>query len=465
MRKGYPWMGLFVALSLAGCQQTAPKTVTATPSAHPQAAVAEKPLPVPVKPWMWMTGARSESQPSTKGIAGTEGVAAPGNTPPSVGGAAAWRGPQGGLYLLGGDGRYGLIHSGFWKYTPATGLWMRIKGGSLIHADAAAWTGRHGGFWMFGGREPNFKHPNAIPPTVDSLWRYTQKTGWVRMGGPRVNGPHVNDTQASGVRGTQGVASPKNWPGPRYDAATWTGRHGDLWFFGGQSQTFTRNGLWKYTPSTRMWTRMGGAGSFDEHLDGAWVAKPAVYGTRGVAAPGNWPGKRTDAVTWVGPHGSLWLFGGYGGSGSRNDLWKYTPKTGLWTWMGGHHGRPGVRGTLGVPAPTNWPGARSGAVGWTGPHGNLWLYGGGHAGDSLNSPNFVNDHSVWKYTVATGLWTWMGSGHRKGNKKTGFVGTRGVPTDRGPDGASYACAWTGPHGHFWVFGGYGNLNDLWRYTP
>ena len=467
MRKGYPWMGLFVALSLAGCQQTAPKTVTATPSAHPQAAVAEKPLPVPVKPWMWMTGARSKSQPSTKGIAGTEGVAAPGNTPPSVGGAAAWRGPQGGLYLLGGDGRYGLIHSGFWKYTPATGLWMRIKGGSLIHADAAAWTGRHGGFWMFGGLEPNFKHPNAIPPTVDSLWRYTQKTGWVRMGGPRVNGPHVNDTQASGVRGTRGVASPKNWPGPRHDAAAWTGCHGDLWFFGGQGNGHVRHGLWKYSPAMHMWTWMGGP--IHKFGDDAGSAKSAVYGTRGVAAPGNWPGKRIDAVTWVGPHGSLWLFGGYGGSGSRNDLWKYTPKTGLWTWMGGsrHHKRPSVRGTLGVPAPTNWPGARNDAVGWTGPHGNLWLFGGNCTFYSSpdSSGNLVNYHSVWKYTVTTGLWTRMSSGRRAGNYKTGFIGPRRVPTDKGPSETYDSSAWTGLHGHFWLFGGGGNLNDLWRYTP
>ena len=488
MRKGYRGMGLCLALGLVGCQQTAPKTVTTTLPTHPQTVAAQKPLPVPVKPWMWMTGARAENDPVSAGafhhsaggsdtppkptfhgakkVIGTEGVAAPGNTPPSVALATSWRGLHGGLYLLGGQGRWGITRDGLWKYTPATGLWMRVKGGGALFPRyaAVAWTGRHGGVWIFGGQEPNPKHPNELPVTLDSLWRYTPKTNWVRIGGP-----HINDAQgavmAHSVRGTQGVASPKNWPGPRRDAAAWTGQHGDFWLFGGYGEGHAKNSLWKYSPVTHMWTWMGGPSKRFSQLLG-WVPKPAVYGTRGVPAPGNWPRARTDAVTWVGPHGGLWLFGGYGGS-SRNDLWKYTPRTGLWTWMGGsrHHKQPSRRGTLGVPATTNWPGARTAAVGWTGPHGNLWLFGGNCTFYSSpdSSGNLVNYHSVWKYTVATGLWTRMSSGRRAGNYKTGFIGPRRVQTNKGPGGGEGYAAWTGLHGHFWLFGGY--LNDLWRYTP
>ncbi len=463
MRNGYRWMGsLFVALSLFGCQQTTVTKKGATPAIPPQTVAAEKPLPIPVHPWMWMSGARSEKDPRAYGAYGAEGVAAPGNTPPAVSFASAWTGPHGSLWLLGGQGRHLMTRAGLWKYTPATGLWTRVGGIPSPRYGAAVWA-RDGSVWVFGGGGVSPGGSTPVPPTLDSLWRYTPKSGWVRIGGPYVNA--VQDAVlAHSVRGTRGVASPKNWPGSLRQAAAWTGLHGHFWLFGGEGEGNTRNSLWKYTPATHMWTWMGGP-SWHWHECCGWSAKPAVYGTRGVPTPENWPGARDSAVAWVGLRGNLWLFGGSNDSVAKSDLWKYTPKTGLWTWMGGsrHSSQPGVRAALGVPAPTNWPRARYDAVGWTGPHGNLWLYGGGHISDTLEA--FVDCHSVWKYTVTTGLWTWMGSGHRAGNEKTGFIGPRGVPTDEGPSGAAFSSAWTGLHGHFWVFGGHRNLNDLWRYTP
>ena len=46
--------------------------------------------------------------------------------------------------------------------------------------------------------------------------------------------------------------------------------------------------------------------------------------------------------------------------------------------MGGSNviAQPGVYGTQGVAAPTNFPGARWLAVGWTDAVGQLWLFGG-----------------------------------------------------------------------------------------
>ncbi|MCK7490929.1 MAG: hypothetical protein MZW92_03385 [Comamonadaceae bacterium] len=39
------------------------------------------------------------------------------------------------------------------------------------------------------------------------------------------------------------------------------------------------------------------------------------------------PGSRYRAVSWLGPHGDLWLFGGWGydaeRSGHLNDIWRY----------------------------------------------------------------------------------------------------------------------------------------------
>jgi hypothetical protein len=79
----------------------------------------------------------------------------------------------------------------------------------------------------------------------------------------------------------------------------------------------------------------------------------AVYGTRGVASPGNSPGGRLTGSSWTDNAGNLWLFGGYGpviGAGKLDDLWKYTITTGQWTWMKGSnvHDAQHVYGTKGV---------------------------------------------------------------------------------------------------------------------
>ena len=102
-----------------------------------------------------------------------------------------------------------------------------------------------------------------------------------------------------------------------------------------------------------------------------------------MAAATNTPGARTQAVSWVDAAGALWLFGGYGydgvgGAGYLNDLWKYTPTTGNWTWMKGAStiNQTDTYGTLGTPAEANTPGACTDAVSWTDASGAVWLFGG-----------------------------------------------------------------------------------------
>ena len=98
-----------------------------------------------------------------------------------------------------------------------------------------------------------------------------------------------------------------------------------------------------------------------------------VYGTLGVTAPTNVPGGRMSATVWTGNDGHFWLFGGdgydsFGYDGNLNDLWEFDPATNQWTWRGGNSqlpfgeneyaGWPGSYGTLGVAAPSNYPGGR-----------------------------------------------------------------------------------------------------------
>ncbi|MCH5378314.1 MAG: hypothetical protein JJ992_30525, partial [Planctomycetes bacterium] len=79
-------------------------------------------------------------------------------------------------------------------------------------------------------------------------------------------------------------------------------------------------------------------------------------------AAANAPGGRRDSVAWTDSAGDLWLFGGWSCHGSRecgyfNDLWRYQPDTGLWTWVDGSDSRDqlGVHGVKGVPDAANVP--------------------------------------------------------------------------------------------------------------
>jgi hypothetical protein len=279
-----------------------------------------------------------------------------------------------------------------------------------------------------------------------------------------------------GVYGTQGVPSPTNVPGVRNLAVSWTDSKGNFWLFGGGGQSGTQgiewsgilNDLWKFNPSTTEWTWVSGSQTSNAN---------GVYGKQGVPALTNVPGARAGAVSWIDSSDNLWLFGGgitqgggigWGsvfespsgaGSGAFNDLWKFDPDTTEWTWVSGSQtGGSTVYGTQGVPASTNNPGNRSGAVSWTDTSGNLWLFGGEVGAGLLND--------LWKFNPSTSEWTWV-SGSQ----------TPPVASSNVPGGRALAVGWTDTSGNFWLFGGWGYtaisggtgvvqvLSDLWEFNP
>ena len=201
-----------------------------------------------------------------------------------------------------------------------------------------------------------------------------------------------------------------------------------------------------------------------------------VYGTRGVAAPGNVPGARDSNGTWVDNAGNLWLFGGdaYGSTGQpneSNDLWSYNIATNQWTWVSGSNtvGALGVYGTLGVASPSNVPGSRITGATWVDADGKFWLFGGVGA-DAVQGSGPLND--IWMFDAVTSMWTWEGGGHALGGN--GKYGTLGVPSVNNLPGARDGEAtWTDSDGNFWLFGGngldsqgaYSYLNDLWKFNP
>lgn len=152
------------------------------------------------------------------------------------------------------------------------------------------------------------------------------------------------------------------------------------------------NDLWKFESSTGEWTWVSGSDIPDQS---------GVYGIKGTGSTNNNPGARGISVSWIDASENLWLFGGgghdsFGNPLLLNDLWKFEPSTGEWTWVSGDDegGQPGVYGTKGIARVFNKPGARTAGVSWIDISWNIWLFGGwGY--DVSGHEAYLND--LWKF--------------------------------------------------------------------
>jgi hypothetical protein len=347
--------------------------------------------------WTWISGSKLAGQ---AGIYGTLGVAAAGNAPGARASAAGWTDAAGNFWMFGG---FGFDSAGLnsdlndlWKYSEGEWTWM---GGSNVAQQPGVygtkgtaalgnipgsrdgtlvWTDAAGNVWIYGGNGFGWDGFESTPRMgyYMDLWKYSAGQ-WTWMGGPNV-------IDQDGGNESLVTAAMGNLPWPHGGDAAWEDASGNFWLFrvgsaGGE--------MWKY--SAGQWT-----------LVRQWAvsANRGTYGVQGKAAPGNVPGPRGGVVTWTDAAGNFWLFGGdghdvVGGIGHLNDMWEYS--AGEWTWVGGSkvEGEVGTRGTRGVAAAGNVPGARENAVGWTDAQGNFWLFGGSGYNDA--TPHGFND--LWKY--------------------------------------------------------------------
>jgi N-acetylneuraminic acid mutarotase len=320
------------------------------------------------------------------------------------------------------------------------------------------WKDASGNFWIFGGWDIS----NNI---YNDLWKYDPGTGqWTWISGD-------NTANQNGVYGTKGTAAATNKPGARYGQTAWTDASGNFWVYGGYGYAATGgtgllNDLWKYNPTTGQWTWVSGDNTIDNF---------GVYGTKGTAAATNKPGGRYYPISWIDASGNFWIFGGggYAASGAScylNDLFKYNPTTGQWTWVSGDNGRNinGVYGTKGTAAATNKPGGRFRQSGWKDASGNFWIFGGyGYA--ATGATGYMND--LFKYNPTTDQWTWVSGDNSRNN--AGVYGTKGTAAATNKPGSRNGQnALTDGSGNFWIFAGTGYdaagnfsaLNDLWAYN-
>ncbi len=392
----------------------------------------------------WVVDPTPMEAVGAKGVYGTLNTATAGATPGARWGSSTWTDASGNLWLFGGQGADGLgsygVLNDVWEWIPGT---------------------------------PPSPNPIGFPNNAGTF------TGqWIWRGGS-------NFANANGTYGSLGSGSTSNIPGGRWAAATFTDTTGNVWLYGGQGfdsagNIGLLNDLWEYNIASGQWTWVSGSNTVAPNgING-------VYGAVGTPSATNIPGGRQNATLWLDSTGVVWLFGGFGfdstGTGAPegailNDLWKFTG--GQWTWVSGSNlaDHNGVYGTQTMPAATNFPGARWGAMGWTDASNNLWFFGGWGYGSVTTDPvGFLDD--IWEYQHSTGQWIWW-KGSLGVNQASQYdPSTDGIPFVKDQAGARRGAAVWQPNAsdaRVWVFGGEGYdfatgnppgyLNDIWNYLP
>jgi N-acetylneuraminic acid mutarotase len=360
--------------------------------------------------WTWVSGSNTINQ---LGSYGTRGVASPANIPGARDTSFSWVDSSGKYWVFGG---WGLGSSGtdghlndLWRIDPSTLQWTWVSGGNTVDRPGvygakgtaaisnipggrygeASWRDSSGGLWLFGGVGLDSA---SVSGELNDLWKFDPATlEWTWVSGADMKG-------RPGSYGALGIAVPTNVPGGRVYSASWLDANGKFWLFGGIGYDSAGNygllnDLWKFDPTTTLWTWVSGSNSVDQ---------PGVYGTLGAASPANVPGGNKGACPWLDSAGKLWLFGGSGydsagNLGLLNDLWKFDPTTLQWTWVSGNKlvNKRGVYGTQGRRTLSNVPGGREKPVSWLDSNGRLWLFGGWGI-DSRGAQNYLND--LWNYT-------------------------------------------------------------------
>ena len=308
--------------------------------------------------WAWMGGSMLVGQ---NGTYGALKASATGNIPGAREGATGWTDSGGHLWLFGGQGYDSRGNEGYlndlWEFDPSTNEWAWMGGSKTLptasngrqpgvygklgtpapgnvpggRVGASGWTDSEGHLWLFGGAASTVLGDFVI---LNDLWEFDPATNeWAWMGGSSTLGTSQNGGSGEpGVYGTLGTPAVENAPGSRWVAANWTGNDGRLWLFGGEGNDSTNhngdlNDLWMFDPSIKAWAWMGGSSTINYP---GTTGNPGVYGKLGTPAPGNIPGGREAASSWVDDAGHFWMFGGDGyvapdNNGFLNDLWEFLP--------------------------------------------------------------------------------------------------------------------------------------------
>jgi hypothetical protein len=345
--------------------------------------------------WTWVKG---NGQINQNAVYGTQGVPNAFNSPgvrTLV--SATWVDTTGNLWLFGGS-----FMNDLWMYNIATNEWTWMSGSttpyvagehgvkgvpSILNVPGArietcsGWTDSANNLWLFGGTGTD---DLGFSGDLNDVMRYNISTNeWTWMAGSDL-------ANASYNYGTKGVSSPTNDPGGRLTYTKWKDLSGNFWLMGGARPDY-RNDVWKYDVAINEWTWMAGTDL---------ASDAGMYpGTCGFAPAIGPAGRFEHRSSTTDNCGRFWLFGGAHQQIQFNleDLWVFDPATLNWNWMSGTYSAnlPGNYGVMGVPAATNQPPSRYGAISWWGDDDRFYMYGGNQ---NNTGPNFSD---LWVFTPDT----------------------------------------------------------------
>jgi N-acetylneuraminic acid mutarotase len=309
--------------------------------------------------------------------------------------AVSWVDAENNLWLYGGRQLGESFHlDDLWKYDLGSRIWMRVNGkgeynqpatrgelGELSkeftpgsRSAALSWTDKKGNLWLFGGTGYLQDEPsgNAF---YNDLWMFEPGSGqWAWISGSE------KANQPSGVT-SEKEPDKASYPGGRSKAAFWYDSANDhVWLYGGIGMDSTGStigglsDLWLFSVYKKTWEFKGSSLKLDLASN--------IQSAR-TEAPGNHPGFRVGATSWLSEEGDLFLIGGHSTVSLDQvyldkHIWAYSVKSSQWRMIYQGEYRP-----------------TTGAQAFRSKGKNLLIFGGNEFSSEYQQSRVSN--SVWKF--------------------------------------------------------------------
>ncbi|HTR81049.1 MAG TPA: kelch repeat-containing protein [Bacteroidota bacterium] len=448
--------------------------------------------PTESQTWTWVSGSKSDTLVPDFG---TRGQFSPSNQPPGLKNAAMWTGPDGRIYLFGGDNGSSHYYNTIWVYDPGLDEWMWKRGSNTPNAsrvlgtmgypsetnDPGARTGfawsatSTGDLWIFGGMNQN-------ADIYSDMWKYDfalDRWIWYSVSsGEYEDGSVLNRDANFPALGGVGFPGSRDYAQIYYDQDS-----SKAWLFMGEGFELGSPGtmadVWELDPFNHVSYFVAGTSNPDD--GGQYPPLFNVEYNSGDASPP----ARSHHSLWKTSNGKFYFFGGVNGAGEYlTDLWSWNPSNEKWAFVAGadQDNYFGYYGTLGVPyvipgaVPTypagNTPGSRQNSATWITQDGKLAIYGGSGYTQSAG-PTQLNDLFVYDPAVGTMTWAAGSSTLPTNASQEPVFGVEGAASDSIYPGSRDGAAVTvDAKGKVWLFGGIaystagnsGYRNDLFSYS-